>query len=60
MSGTPGPDGTAGADPSISLSSGSAMTGHGDFFNTWNQRTLKKLVRDCLINLQACPSPSTQ
>ncbi len=32
----------------ITLSSGSASTIHGDFWNTWNQDRLKKLVANCL------------
>jgi hypothetical protein len=34
--------------PGITLSSGSAYTGHGDFFNAWDQQRLEELVRTCL------------
>jgi hypothetical protein len=30
------------------LSSGSPTTAHGDFWNTWHQKTLRNLVRRCL------------
>ena len=32
----------------VTLSSGSALTGHADFWNTWNQRALDELVATCL------------
>ena len=32
----------------LTLSSGSAFTLHGDFVNSWDQRELERLVRDCL------------
>ena len=59
VAGPPGTDGTAGRDPTISLSSGSALTGHGDFYNAWNQHALRSLVQQCLVKMADCPSPST-
>jgi len=34
--------------PGVTLSSGSALTGHADFWNTWNQPALDHLVITCL------------
>jgi hypothetical protein len=34
--------------PGVTLSSGSAMTGHADFFNAWDQAALDDLVTTCL------------
>jgi Domain of unknown function (DUF1996) len=36
------------------LSSGSATTLHGDFWNTWHQRALRRSVRRCLNHLRKC------
>ena len=33
--------------PAVSLASGGQLTGHGDFFNAWNQRFLARLVNSC-------------
>jgi hypothetical protein len=38
----------------FTLSSGNATTLHGDFWNTWHQRALKKKVRTCLHRLRNC------
>jgi hypothetical protein len=40
--------------PGVSFSSGSAFTGHGDFFNGWNQTELDRLVQDCTNAGKAC------
>jgi Domain of unknown function (DUF1996) len=32
----------------VRLSSGKPSTAHADFFNTWNQKALKKLVSHCI------------
>jgi hypothetical protein len=40
------PVGTTTGD--ITLASGPSYTMHGDFWNTWNQRVLSRLVRTCL------------
>lgn len=34
--------------PTVTLSSGSGYTAHGDFFNAWDQAELARQVRDCL------------
>jgi uncharacterized protein DUF1996 len=39
---------------SVTLASGSALTGHADFFNTWDQKELAKLVRECLNERRPC------
>jgi hypothetical protein len=45
---------TAGG-PGVVLASGnSALTGHADFFNAWDQPTLKMLVENCLNTSQHC------
>jgi hypothetical protein len=36
---------TSGQD--VRLASGSVLTGHGDFFNAWDERVLTKLVNQC-------------
>lgn len=38
----------------FTLSSGSAYTLHGDFWNTWHQRAQKRKVRQCLHQLRSC------
>ena len=40
--------------PLTALASGSAITGHGDFFNAWNQSDLNRLVTTCLDALRHC------
>ena len=36
------------------LASGGQFSGHADFFNTWNQARLKRLVNGCLNALRHC------
>lgn len=38
----------------ITLSSGPVYTMHGDFWNTWKQRALERLVATCLRRAQDC------
>jgi hypothetical protein len=38
----------------ITLSSGTALTGHMDFINSWDQAVLESLVEDCLRARQMC------
>ncbi|MEP6893324.1 MAG: DUF1996 domain-containing protein [Gaiellaceae bacterium] len=40
--------------PLTALASGSAVTGHADFFNAWNQDDLSRLVTTCLDALRHC------
>ncbi len=40
--------------PLTALASGSALTGHADFFNAWNQGELSRLVTTCLDALRHC------
>lgn len=40
--------------PLTALASGSALTGHADFFNAWNQDELSRLVTTCLDALRHC------
>jgi hypothetical protein len=40
--------------PLTALASGSALTGHADFFNAWNQDELNRLVTTCLDALRHC------
>lgn len=40
--------------PLTALASGSALTGHADFFNAWNQDELGRLVSECLDALRHC------
>jgi hypothetical protein len=40
--------------PLTALASGSALTGHADFFNAWNQDELSRLVATCLDALRHC------
>lgn len=40
--------------PLTALASGSALTGHADFFNAWNQGELSRLVATCLDALRHC------
>ncbi len=40
--------------PLTALASGSALTGHADFFNAWNQDELGRLVTTCLDALRHC------
>ena len=40
--------------PLTALASGSAITGHADFFNAWNQNELTRLVTTCLDALRHC------
>lgn len=40
--------------PAVTLSSGSAATGHADFWNTWRQSELDRLVRVCLAAGRQC------
>jgi len=44
--------------PGVSLASGGQLTGHADFFNAWDQPTLRTLVRDCLNQLRHCAQGS--
>lgn len=46
-----GPPGT------ITLASGSVYSGHGDFFNSWNQAALEQRVRECLQAGVRCQRP---
>lgn len=43
----------AGGDD-LELASGGVHSGHGDFFNAWNQAALQRLVNDCLNALRHC------
>ncbi len=40
--------------PSATLASGGVYSGHGDFFNAWNQNALQRLVDSCLNALRHC------
>lgn len=40
----------------VRLSSGGVYSGHADFWNTWKQRALKRLVRKCLNAGRTCNS----
>ncbi len=40
----------------VRLSSGGVYTGHADFWNSWNQSVLARLVRDCLNAGRVCSS----
>jgi hypothetical protein len=50
----PVPDGTR-----VTLGSGSPLTLHGDFFNTWRQRALRRLTIRCLREGRDCGVVST-
>lgn len=43
----------------ITLSSGPTYTVHGDFWNTWNQARLDRLVADCLNIDKDCGTPTS-
>jgi hypothetical protein len=43
----------------ITLSSGPTFTVHGDFWNTWQQPRLDRLVTDCLNLDKDCGTPTT-
>lgn len=47
----------AGSLDGVALSSGGVLTGHGDFWNTWNQPALVELVERCLHGAITCESP---
>jgi hypothetical protein len=38
------------------LASGGAYSGHADFINSWDQRELARLIRDCLNAGRECGS----
>lgn len=38
----------------LSLSSGSVYSAHADFFNGWNQRVQRRLIRRCLVGGRDC------
>jgi hypothetical protein len=38
----------------VTLASGGRLSGHGDFFNAWNQSALKAIVRDCVAGRPRC------
>ena len=40
--------------PAATLASGGVYSGHGDFFNAWDQNTLQRLVDSCLNALRHC------
>jgi hypothetical protein len=40
----------------VTLASGGQLTGHADFVNAWNQRTLARLVDDCFHGRPCDPS----
>ncbi len=40
----------------VRLSSGGVYSGHADFWNSWKQRTLARLVQDCLNAGKVCSS----
>ncbi|TML92759.1 MAG: DUF1996 domain-containing protein [Actinobacteria bacterium] len=40
--------------PGVTLSSGGTYSGHGDFWNAWNQTTERNLVRDCINAARNC------
>ena len=40
--------------PLTALASGTALTGHADFFNAWSQNELTRLVASCLDALRHC------
>ena len=48
---------TAGG-PNAALASGGQYSGHADFVNAWNQRTLAALVSNCLNRLRHCGTGS--
>jgi hypothetical protein len=41
----------------ITLASGSQFSGHADFFNTWDQTELSRLVKECLNASVHCGAP---
>lgn len=43
----------------ITIASGATYTAHGDFWNTWNQTRLNRLVTDCLNTDKDCGTPTT-
>ncbi len=43
----------------VKLSSGGKYSGHADFWNIWNQRVLRRLVRRCLNDGRVCNSSIT-
>jgi hypothetical protein len=43
----------------ITLSSGPTYTIHGDFWNTWNQARLDRLVTECLNTDKDCGTPTS-
>jgi hypothetical protein len=44
--------------PGLTLASGGQDSGHADFFNTWNQAELQRLVNVCLNALRHCQQGS--
>ena len=40
----------------VRLSSGGVYSAHADFWNSWNQKVLKRLVRNCLNAGRVCTS----
>lgn len=40
--------------PGVTLASGGQFSGHADFFNSWQQGTLRSLVNSCLNALRHC------
>jgi hypothetical protein len=40
--------------PGYTLSSGGVYSGHGDFWNAWNQTVERNLVRDCVNAMKNC------
>jgi hypothetical protein len=40
----------------VRLASGGVHSGHADFFNSWRQRVLAQLVKDCLNAGRTCTS----
>jgi hypothetical protein len=42
--------------PDVALASGGQFSGHADFFNTWDQRALTRLVDDCFHD-RPCNDP---
>ena len=38
----------------VTLSSGPPYTLHGDFFDAWRRRALKRLIERCLVEQASC------
>jgi hypothetical protein len=40
--------------PGVALASGGVYSGHADFFNVWNAKELRRLVRECINAGRVC------